>query len=333
MVERFLLVWLTLLSALAYLWPRLVPGGWSFDPFVASKPPYLYYLFAATMFAIGGLLPLEEIRRVRSRWWTVLGGTTLQYLTMPLLGLAVAQTLGFTGGWYIGLVLVGCVPGAMASNVLTLMARGNVSYSVSLTTLATLASPLVVPWTLKLALGAEHPLDVWETFVFLCWTVVAPVIAGFVLSQCSSAADRVFKAVGSTFANLSILWIIAVVVALNRDRIAQTTGLMLLALLTINLLGYAAGNLGGRAMRLDAQMRRALTLEIGLQNAGLGTLMATKLFADLPEAAIAPAFYTFGCMLTGSMLARFWATRQLDATAAIDEAAASAESPSQPAAE
>ena len=77
MVERFLLVWLTLLSALAYLWPRLVPGGWSFDPFVASKPPYLYYLFAATMFAIGGLLPLEEIRRVRSRWWTVLGGAVI----------------------------------------------------------------------------------------------------------------------------------------------------------------------------------------------------------------------------------------------------------------
>ncbi|HID21543.1 MAG TPA: hypothetical protein EYP14_03985, partial [Planctomycetaceae bacterium] len=149
MLQRYLLVWLSLLSLLAYLWPAAWGETW--DPFVWSRP-YNPSLFAVTMFAIGALLPREEIRLVARRWPTVLGGTAIQYVTMPLAAYLCGHAMGLKGQVLLGVILVGCVPGAMASNVLTLSARGNVSYSVSLTTSATLLSPVVVPLALYLTL-------------------------------------------------------------------------------------------------------------------------------------------------------------------------------------
>jgi len=110
-------------------------------------------------------------------------------------------------------------------------------------------------------------------------------------------------------ANLAILWIIAVVVASNREKLAGPDPRLLAALLGINLFGYLAGDLGSRAMRLSSPMRRALTLEVGMQNAGLGTTLALSLFPDRPAVAIPGALYTFGCMLTGTLLAQFWGSR------------------------
>ena len=114
-------------------------------------------------------------------------------------------------------------------------------------------------------------------------------------------------------ANLTIVWIIAVVVALNRGRLLgvfggeiSDAGPMLLTLLALNVFGYAAGYAGGGAMRLDGAMRRALTLEVGMQNAGLGTVLVLNLFKDDAAAAIPTALYTFGCMLTGTILAQWW---------------------------
>src|SRR3989304_4338821 len=149
MFGRLLLVWLCFMGALAYYWPQWMPGIW--DPFVASKD-VLNYFFSVTMFALGSLLPKEEIAMVFRRWPTVLGGTAVQYTVMPFLGWRMAWLFGLDEGTRIGIIIVGCVPGAMASNVLTMIARGNVSYSVSITTTSTLLSPIVVPFGLWLCL-------------------------------------------------------------------------------------------------------------------------------------------------------------------------------------
>lgn len=301
MVQRLLLVWLVLVSLLAYFWEAWLAGVP--DPFRLTAPG-LNALFAVTMLAVGSLLPADEIRQVGRRWPTVVGGTALQYLSMPLLAYAMARLMGLEGPAFVGVLVAGCVPGAMASNVLTMIARGNVSYSISLTTSATLLSPLVVPSALWLLLRRWVDLDVAQMMWQLCWMVVLPVVAGHLLCRTFPAWDRAARRVGATIANLSILWIIAIVVAQNRDRFAQLEVRMLLALVGLNVLGYLAGYAGGAGMRLPVPMRRALTLEIGMQNAGLGTVLATQFFG--PEAAIAPALYTFGCMLTGTILARLW---------------------------
>jgi BASS family bile acid:Na+ symporter len=275
-------------------------------------------LFAITMLAIGSLLSSREVRLVYQRWPTVLAGTAIQYSTMPLLAYALGRLLGLEGPILVGVVMVGCVPGAMASNVLTLIARGNVSYSVSLTTSATLLSPLLVPWILWLLLDrmvTDFPAV--KVCVNLCWMVVIPVIAGYVLSHRFATWARGAQEFAAVVANLTILWIIAVVVGVNRDRLAEVDGRLITALLLINVGGYLCGNLGARAIRLPSGMRRALTLEVGMQNAGLGSTLALMLFKE-PAVALAPAVYTFGCMLTGTFMARAWSRQNRPTDQSLD---------------
>lgn len=305
MLQRALILWLTLLSVVAYFWTTLVPN---LDPFTASKP-YLPALIALIMFVIGSLLPPEELKQVWLQWPTVLFGTALQYVAMPLLAFACAQWLLSSQEAQVGIILVGCVPGAMASNVLTLMAKGNVSYSVSLTTCATLLSPLVVPLALLLLLQQKVQLDPVAVFLNLLLTVVGPVLTGFGLCRLWKAFAEWMKQWGSTIANLCILWVIAVVVGLNRERMGQATAMYFMALTGINLMGYAIGYTGGMLIGMPEGKRRALTLEIGMQNAGLGATLAVTFFPNRPEIAILPALYTFGCMLTGTVLAHLWSRK------------------------
>lgn len=311
MLQRYLVVWLTLLCLVAWLWPQ-----WNlpYDPFLLSKP-LLKHLFAATMFCIGGLLPRDEIAQVRRRWPTVLGGTAVQYTVMPLLAYGIAHAFQLSGEELTGVILVGCVPGAMASNVLTLSARGNVSYSVSLTTSATLLSPLVVPVTLYLAVrqgDVDRGKLMVDAFWLLLFQVVGPVVLGHWLAQRWQALQTFLVRWGPVIANLAILWIIAVIVNLNHTQLRSATFSLAGILLLINLGGYTAGYLGGTALRLTPGMRRALTLEIGMQNAGLGSVLATELFGSNPLIALPPAAYMFGCMLTGTILAQVWALMSRD---------------------
>lgn len=330
MLQRFLVVWLCLLSLAAVQFP---------GPFVAGKD-YLGALFATAMLAIGSLLRREEVREVARRWPVVLFGTALQYTSMPLLAFGIGHLFRLPADTMLGMVLVGCVPGAMASNVLTLAAGGNVSYSVSLTTLATLLSPLCVP----LALGLLAPLPTGRaaaagdelTFARqagdLLWMVVGPVVIGYVLSHCWSVWRATARRCAAPLAHLAILWVIATIVAVHRDKFAGLADALYAALLAVNVLGYAVGYLGGAVLRLPEGMRRALTLEIGMQNAGLGSLLAGRWFAQTPAAALPPVLYMFGCMLSGTLLATAWgwytarAARRSSAALA-DEASARAQTP------
>ncbi|MGD9854272.1 MAG: bile acid:sodium symporter family protein [Planctomycetaceae bacterium] len=330
MLQRYLLFWLILSSAAAWMWPTLsaaiLPdrgasdGGIAMlrlDPFLVRSPETgaamprvsIGLLVTVTMFSIGTLLSPDEVTYVLRRWPSVLGGTLVQYTAMPLLAVVLAIGFRLPRDLFIGVVLVGCVPGAMASNVLSLAARGNVSYSVSLTTLATLVSPIVVPLAMRLALHTQASIDAVGVALQLLREVVGPVIAGYVVSRSGTGIARVCRRLAGPVANLAILWIIATVVALNRDRLPQTPWSVLAALLALNLAGYLAGYGGAALLKLPEGMRRALTLEVGMQNAGVGTALALKWFAETPTAAVPAAVYTFGCMLTGTLLAHWFASR------------------------
>ena len=238
---------------------------------------------------------------------------------MPLLAWSVAWFMGLQGPYWAGMMVVGAVPGAMASNVLTLNARGNTSYSVSLTTVATMLSPFMVPLALYWMLGKHVERDPWLVMKSLALRVVAPVLAGHAVRrwrpQWTGAAERL----GPLAANFTILWIIAIVVAKNRERLAdQQVWTLVGPLLALNVTGYLVGYLGGAAMKAPEPMRRALTLEVGMQNAGVGTMLALEMFPNWPAAALPPAIYTFGCMLTGAVLARWWSARPPNAAAVVE---------------
>lgn len=332
MLERLLLAWLLLLSLVAVRWPT-VAGSSAPDPFLLSKP-WLGWLVALIMFSIGAILAVDEVKTVLKRWPLILGGTAVQYLSMPALAWMMTLLVQLDPEIELGMILVGCVPGAMASNVLTLTARGNVSYSVGLTTTATLLSPVVVPLALLVILRqTASPQLLLGSARLLAIQVVAPTIIGFTLSRVSSRFERGASRAAPTVANLTILWVIAVVVALNRRNLQDLSAQLVMPLLALNLLGYAAGELGGRLLRLDVGMRRALMLEVGMQNAGAGAALATVLFPDQPGVALPCGLFAFGCMLTGTMLAQvlgMFPPRSDGSRDGTDEDQPSAESLSRP---
>lgn len=313
MLQRFLLLWLTLLCFVALKWPT---WGVGVDPFAATRG-YLPWMISAAMFAIGCLLPRDEIAQVLRRWPTVIGGTAAQYLTMPFLAWSIGTLSGLPDDWMIGVILVGAVPGAMASNVITMTARGNVSYSVSLTTTATLLSPVVVPTVLYLTLnqtGVDAGALARQAFWGLVLQVFLPVVLGHFLARNFPRVEHLTNRYAGIIANLVILWIIAVVVNDNHADLSQmlprSHGKLVLVLLAVNILGYGGGWLGAILMGLPEAKRRALIIEVGMQNAGLGSVLATQLFPVRPAVALPCALYTFGCMLTGILLAQYWSRRE-----------------------
>ena len=305
-LSKFLLIWLTLTCIASYNWAWIAEKCHiSFNPFLVSNA-VMQGLIAVTMLAIGSLLPLEEVKMVIRRWPKILGGTTIQFLSMPLSAWLISKAFHLDGGWFVGFILVGCVPGAMASNMLTMISKGNVSYSVGLTTCSTLLSPLLVPILLYWFLSATIKLDVSAMSANLLITVVCPVIIGFTLSRVFDFWRQGAEMVGEIIANLAIIMIIASVVASKSALIGQTPLYILGALALVNILGYLCGWFGGKLIGATNKMRRALTLEVGMQNAGLGTMLAMAYFKDFPQAAIVCAMYTFGCMFTGIILAQIF---------------------------
>jgi BASS family bile acid:Na+ symporter len=150
-------------------------------------------------------------------------------------------------------------------------------------------------------------IPVGRTSLQLLLTVVLPVLAGYLVSQRMPRWESRINRLGTLVANATIVWIIATVVGSTRDKLSVLDLTLLAALVLVNVLGYLAGYLGGAMAGLSEPMRRALTIEVGMQNAGLGAVLAKQLFGEQSAATIAPAMYTFGCMLTGTLLARAWA--------------------------
>jgi BASS family bile acid:Na+ symporter len=299
---RSLLFWLLVSSGIAFVWPADTVG---FDPFLAP-PALLWLLIVVTMFALGTLVRPDELQPLRSSpWWVVLGVIT-QVTVMPLAAWLTTKLIPMDPELAAGVILVGCVPGAMASNVLTNTARGSVAYSVSLTSVATILSPLTVPLVLWIVAGARTETSLSAAAVRLAVLVVLPTMAGYLVSRRSAAMRLVYERCGPLLASIALLWIIASVVAANRDYLISVSGILVVALLAINAAGYAAGYSVGRLAKQPEHFRRALTLEVGMQNAGLGTALATSLYGAETIATIPTAAYTFGCMLTGTILAVWW---------------------------
>ncbi len=277
------------------------------EPFIAAKPA-LRPAFCITMFAVGTLVSEREVRSLWSQPIRPLVGTVTQYTVMPLL--AWATSFAFDDPMLkAGIVLVGCVPGAMASNVVTALAGGNLMLSVAMTTLATVICPLALGLWMPLLVGARLPLDATALALSATWMVVLPVCLGigsrYLLTrrhdESSEGVVRRMTRVtrGATaIASSSIVLIVLVVVASNQDRLRSVGWAVGSAMLGLNLAAYSAAWTIGRSLRWNAADQRTLIIEVGMQNAGLGSVLATTHLGD--RAALPAALYTALCVVTAS---------------------------------
>jgi BASS family bile acid:Na+ symporter len=280
---------LTLLgAAVAYLYP---------PAFLWAKP-WFASLFAVTMFALGTVLDPAELKQTLREPGRIGLGVLTQYTVMPLLAFTAAVLGGLSPELALGLVIVGSAPGAMASNVIVYLAGGALAYSIALTTVATLLSPLITPVLVKWLGGVFLPIDVWGLVKTIILTVLLPLLVGMAVRRILRTRTSLAVAWAPPVSTLAIVLICSYAVAVNQERIAQLGVQLFLLVVLVNALGYAAGWVLGGLYRFDYPRRIALTIEIGMQNAGMGVVLALAHFT--PDTALPGALFAVWCILTAA---------------------------------
>lgn len=254
--------------------------------------------FAITMFFVGTLVHPDEVRAFLKAPQRALSGLLCQYTIMPLC--AFAASLFFADPMLrTGIILVGCMPGAMASNVMTALLKGDLVLSITMTTVATLLSPLVLAFWLPLLADTRMTLPVGDMVWNTVWMVAGPVILGAGLRSLRNDVPAFWNRLAAGVASLAIVVIVLVVVAANRDHLSQLGPGLIAAMVALNLGAYGLAYGAARAMGWPGRQQRTLVIEVGMQNAGLGSVLALH---HLGEAGAVPsAFYTALCVVTAAM--------------------------------
>jgi bile acid:Na+ symporter, BASS family len=262
-------------------------------------------LIQLIMFGMGTAMSLHDFAGVLRMPRGVLVGLSFQFTVMPLLGVTLAFSLGFPPEIAAGIVLVGCAPSGVASNIMAFIARGNLALSVTLTTVATLAAPLVTPALMRLFADQFVPIDVLGMMRSILYMIVLPVVAGLLFNHLYRNRPAWLGAAMPVLAMAANVIIIAVIVAAGRDALLAVGLLLLLAAVVHNAAGYFLGYWGARLAGMDRRDCRTIAFEVGMQNGG----MAAGLAAEMGRAAtmgLFPALFGTWMDVSGSALANWW---------------------------
>lgn len=266
---------------------------------------YFLWLFAATMFALGVVLKPTEAKTALANPLSIGLGIAAQFSIMPLLSFAAASIAIWQGAspmLALGFIIVGCAPGAMASNVITYLAGGAVAFSIAMTMLATTLSPLLTPALVAWLGGAYMDIPFVPMMQTILLTVALPLAAGMLLRTRITPLLTQAEQIAPAIASLAIIIICSYAVAVNQERIADTPAIVFILVVLLNVLGYLLGWLAASLFRFEQSYRITLSIEIGMQNAGLGVALALKHFQ--PETALPGALFAVWCIITAASMTR-----------------------------
>jgi len=300
--------WVLIFGFSAFFFPKLYTWNWSgFAPKQMILP-----LVQLVMLGMGLTLTMEDFARVLKRPGAVILGTVAQYLIMPVLAWIYVSLFQLEGEVAAGLILIGCCPGGVSSNVICYLARANVPLSVTFSISTTLVSPLATPLFFKFLAGKEIHLNVPEMMLSIVTMILVPVLVGMALNHFARQIVTRLTRVLPTVAMFSICLIIAITIALARDDL-MSVGLLLFAAAACHnasgyILGYTTAFLGG----MNPRDCRTVAIEVGLQNGGMATGLALHVL-NSPRMALGSAVFGPWSAVTSSMLASYW-HRRISAT-------------------
>lgn len=264
------------------------------------------------MFSMGLTLTAEDFKILAQRPLDICVGAAAQYLIMPFLAFFISRALYLPDAIALGLILVGCCPGGVSSNIMSYLCGGDVAFSVGMTTVSTLLSPVMTPLLVSfLARGTKITIQGLPMFVSIIETVILPIAAGFLLNY-FLGKKRAFQELQKVMPGVAVLGLACVVGGVISSQGAKffTSGLVVFAAVLLHnglgyLLGYGAGKLTG----MNTAKKRTISIEVGMQNAGLATNLATTTaqFAAAPESAIICAVSCVWHSISGTLIAGFFA--------------------------
>ncbi len=262
-------------------------------------------LLQIIMFGMGTELSLKDFANVVRMPKGIIVGVVFHYLIMPLLGFAIASIFNFPKEIAAGIILVGCCPSGLASNVMAYLARANLALSVSVTTISTLLAPFLTPLLLQWLGGSFVPINFWAMVWDITKIVILPIIAGLAFHYLMRGKFGWLDKVLPLLSMAGIALILAIMVAAGRDNLLKVGALLLVATLIHNIAGFFLGYWSARILRFSERDCRTISLEVGMQNAGLATGLALTM-GKIATAGLAPAIFGPVMNITGSSLASWW---------------------------
>jgi BASS family bile acid:Na+ symporter len=293
-------VWVLAACSLALVEPGL---------FAWFKGEAIVVGLAVIMLGMGMTLSLADFGRVASRPWAVVAGVVAQFLIMPAAGWAIATGLGLDRPFAVGLILVACCPGGTASNVVTFIARADVALSVVMTTCSTLAAVFLTPLLTALLAGQLVQVDTWGLFLSTFQVVILPVAGGLSLNRLLPRVVASVLPIAPLVSVLMIALICGSIIAQNAAAVRGAGALLLVAIVLLHVVGFGLGHLFARLLGYPTRIARTISIETGMQNSGLGVVLAQKHFAAEPLTAVPGAISALAHSVIGSILAAWWRWR------------------------
>jgi len=264
---------------------------------------------AVIMLGMGITLSVDDFARVATRPATVAAGFAAQFLIMPTAGWLVATVCQLETPFAVGLILVACCPGGTASNVVTYIARADVALSVLMTTCTTLGAVVLTPLLTKLLAGRLVEVDAWGLFVSTLQVVVLPVAAGVAINRFLPGVVRAVLPVAPLVSVITIALVCASVIGQNAAAVMESGPRLLAAVVLLHATGFGVGYLFARLFGYDRTVSRTISIEVGMQNSGLGVVLAQKHFPAEPLTAVPCAISSVTHSVIGSLLAGWWRLR------------------------
>ena len=290
--------WVVLAGVAALIHPPL---------FTWFDSDWITWGLAVIMLGMGITLSVEDFKAVLKMPRAVAVGFVAQYSIMPFMGWSVAYGLRLETPLAVGLILVACCPGGTASNVVTYLAKGNVALSVLMTMCSTFGAIVMTPLLTQWLAGTLVPVNALGLFISTVKVVLAPLVIGLTLHHLTPRLVKAVLPVAPLISVVTIALICASIIGSSAVPLRKSGGLLLLAVFLLHAGGFLLGYLFARVFGYDQIICRTISIEVGMQNSGLGAVLAKNHFTPLTAlpCAISATFHS----VIGSMLAGIWRLR------------------------
>lgn len=273
------------------------------------------------MLTMGLTLTMQDMRVLAARPWDILIGTCAQFTLMPLIAWCLTIGVGYIGivipkPVIVGIILVGCCPGGVSSNIMSYLCRGDVAFSVGMTTASTLLAPIMTPLLVLWLAGEQVEVDALGMFLNILIVTLLPVSIGFFANLFfgKKEAFKKAQAVMPAFSVLGLACIVGGVISAVHDKLLMEGLVFFLTVFAVvlchNSLGYLTGYTVGKLFGFSKAKNRTVSIEVGMQNAGLATVLASTFFAvSCPLAVIPAAVSCAWHSISGTILATWFRSR------------------------
>lgn len=299
LIENYFYILILIGVVIAFVKPNAF--NWVLGKFMGIN--IINVLLGLILFGMGTTLKIEHFVNVFKRPKEILLGVSAQYLIMPLLALTIANLFSLNQALTVGLVLVGTVPGGTASDVITFLAKGDLTLSVSLTAVSTVISPILTPIITFILIGNAISFSVADMFISTLQIVIVPIGLGLLLNYKFSNICDELKDYLPGVSSIVIAIIVAGVIGSNKEAIISSSMIITFVIILQYFLGMGLGFTIAYLAGIKRKQMITIAIEICFQNSGLSTSLAKTHFPNLTLATVPGALYSVWQNLAGSILA------------------------------